>query len=53
MCSSGRTGDDCGDGWIVCVCVPADYHGSGPRDVVYNDMRAVSGGFWYHSVVVR
>lgn len=33
------TSDDWGD-----VCVPADYQGSGPHDVVYS-MRAVSGGF--------
>lgn len=33
------TSDDCGD-----VCVPADYQGSGPLDVVYN-MRAVLEGF--------
>jgi len=49
MCARGRTGDDCGD--VRSVCVPADYQGSGPRDVVYNDMRAVSRGFWYHNVV--
>ena len=41
MRARGRTGNDCGD--VRSVCVPADYQGSGPRDVAYNDMLEAFG----------